>query len=235
MDPISRQKPTGCFSFQSVLGKPKTPLVLRKSKSSRGPAQTPPPASFSPQPSPVRRRRQQAGASSQVEVLYHDFQPDGRQDRKSNSVVLPDVVATLSSEENIQEDQSQSQEKVFLEKLEEENLRLKAIFKLHSIKINARDEGERRRSSTDSARHSSVSSESSHEQTDCKEFEQKKMKNRTLKSRADNGSCTRSVREKKDNDIARNVNSNSLRADNVTCQTPQQIKNRSITNTRNSS
>ena len=88
--------------------------------------------------------------------------------RKSNSVVLPDVVATLSSEENIQEDQSQSQEKIFLEKLEEENLRLKAIFKLHSIKINARDEGERRRSSTDSARHSSVSSESSHEQTDCK-------------------------------------------------------------------
>ena len=56
--------------------------------------------------------------------------------RKSKPVVLPDVVATLSSDENSLESQEgPSQDKIILEKLEEENLRLKAIFKLHSIKI----------------------------------------------------------------------------------------------------
>ena len=62
------------------------------------------------------------------------------------------------------------------------------------------------------------------------EFEQKKMKNRSGKSRAG-----RSGLERKDNDIARNAGSNSVRNDNVTCHTQQQIKTRSMTNTRNSS
>ena len=91
--------------------------------------------------------------------------------RKSKPVVLPDVVATLSPDENILESQGgPNQDKIILEKLEEENLRLKAIFKLHSIKIQE-DGGEasqtsqasetRRRSSSGSARVSSISSESS--------------------------------------------------------------------------
>ena len=63
------------------------------------------------------------------------------------------------------------------------------------------------------------------------EFEQKKMKNRSGKSRA----SSRSGGERKDNDIARNAGSNSVRNDNVTCHTQQQIKTRSMTNTRNSS
>ena len=100
--------------------------------------------------------------------------------RKSKPVVLPDVVATLSSEENILESPGgPSQDKIILEKLEEENLRLKAIFKLHSIKIQedagggdgggdggdggepSRSDQARRRSSSGSARVSSISSESS--------------------------------------------------------------------------
>ena len=81
MDPIfdAQHKPTGCFSFKSVLGKPKTPLVLRKSRSSRGVVEVQPPSSFSPQPSPLGRRRQ--GPASQVEVLYHDFHTKLRPDR----------------------------------------------------------------------------------------------------------------------------------------------------------
>ena len=89
--------------------------------------------------------------------------------RKSKPVVLPDVVATLSSDEKSLE--SPNQDKIILEKLEEENLRLKAIFKLHSIKIQEDGGGgggeastpdqARRRSSCGSARVSSISSESS--------------------------------------------------------------------------
>ena len=92
--------------------------------------------------------------------------------RKSKPVVLPDVVATLSSDENILESQEgPSQDKIILEKLEEENLRLKAIFKLHSIKIQedgggggdsgGGDHQARRRGSSGSVRVSSISSESS--------------------------------------------------------------------------
>ena len=62
MDPISHHKPTGCFSFKSVLGKPKTPLVLRKSRGSGWPS----PAQASGSSPGVRRRRQ-------AEVVYHDF------------------------------------------------------------------------------------------------------------------------------------------------------------------
>ena len=64
MDPISRQKPTGCFSFQSVLGKPKTPLVLRKSGRSSG-WPSPGGQTTSQSPGPGRRRRQ-------AEVVYHE-------------------------------------------------------------------------------------------------------------------------------------------------------------------
>ena len=67
--------------------------------------------------------------------------------RKSQPVQLPDVVA------------DQNQDKIILEKLEEENLRLKAIFKLHSIKLG--DVGEARRRSSSGSRLSSISSESS--------------------------------------------------------------------------
>ena len=76
------------------------------------------------------------------------------------AVVLPDVVATLSPGEKVQDppSQSQSQDKIFLEKLEEENLRLKAIFKLHSIKL--REDGERRSSSDISSETSSDRPES---------------------------------------------------------------------------
>ena len=94
--------------------------------------------------------------------------------RKSKPVVLPDVVATLSSDENILESQEgpSQDNKIILEKLEEENLRLKAIFKLHSIKIQedaggvgggdgGGDQQLRRRGSSGSVRVSSISSESS--------------------------------------------------------------------------
>ena len=92
--------------------------------------------------------------------LFLEFNKEFDIFRNSKSVLLPDVVATLSSEENLQEAHSQHQDKIILEKLEEENLRLKAIFKLHSIKINESEEEERRRSS-DSSQLSSSSSEGS--------------------------------------------------------------------------
>ena len=70
MEPISHQKPTGCFSFKSVLGKPKTPLVLRKSRNNGWPS-----TGQASSPSPGVRRRRQA------EVVYHDFHTELITDR----------------------------------------------------------------------------------------------------------------------------------------------------------
>ena len=93
------------------------------------------------------------------------------------------MVATLSSEENLQECQSQKQDKIILEKLEEENLRLKAIFKLHSIKINDEEESRRRRTKVkeeeDGGRRSSESSQlsSSSSEATSPEVPQSKVRN----------------------------------------------------------